>query len=66
MSNVDPSIQSSLRDAVAHFCEPPEIADHLISWFAELTTNSDDREVDLQQLSLVLAAMKAPAHLEES
>lgn len=66
MSNVDPAIEKSIRDAVAAFREPPEIANYLIAWFEELTTNSDDREVDLQRLDLVLSAMTAPAHLTES
>lgn len=66
MSNVDPAIANSIRKAVSQFGESPEIADYLIAWFDELTTNSDDREVDLKQLALVLDAMKAPGSLAEN
>ena len=66
MTNVDPAIEKSIREAVAGYHESPDVANYLLSWFEELTNNSDDGEVDLQRLALVLNAMDAPAHLTES
>ena len=66
MTNVDPAIEKSIREAVAEFHESTDVANYLLSWFEELTANNDDDEVDMQRLALVLNAMDAPAHLTES
>ncbi len=65
MTNVDPAIEKSIREAVAQFRESTDVADFLLSWFEEIAANNDDEEVDMQRLALVLGAMGAPAHLTE-
>ena len=65
MTNVDPAIEKSIREAVAQFRESTDVANLLLSWFEEIAANNDDEEVDMQRLALVLDAMDAPAHLTE-
>lgn len=63
MSNVDPAIEESIWNAVAEFHESDDVARYLVAWFEEVTTSNDDREVDLQRLSLLMNAITAPPHV---